>query len=443
MRIMAVATKRPLDEYLRDVDGDAVSESREDWQALEKQAPNGRIRKSICLETPEPSSTSLSEPSCQARCSRCGFPCWLCSRSAATRDPVDDVHVKRSSDREEEQRKMEGALSFQSEASSTVGSQSSSHKKRKRDALDRSFISVRDNRFPLLLRASSIFLESIPQRREPEDITPGNRLVTSDSEVFVHLEEAEADNISTQLAFLDGRRYNELEVRNFLNRTLVLQDRLPAEEDHSILTHRRDNWRPCKPGPAPDVRSLTAYDYSKLTPDTTYMVSTSAFSGPLRESLTTSPDLLAWLADLYGCCPYLTIEYKSESTGGLPVIARNQLALASACWLLQRRQLKEQIGSPSDYGDLRHFGVVATATTFEIWEARIVANSQGYRLYRLAKEGLYGAANVQRFSHWINAIHEWGLGPNREAFTKDLEELKSQRNRAPAVPRFSAPSTEG
>jgi hypothetical protein len=216
----------------------------------------------------------------------------------------------------------------------------------------------------------------------------------------------------------------------------------PAVGDNVITSLRRDNWKPCKPGPDVDFESTIAYDYATLTPDTTFMLNTCAFSGALRTALVHRAYLRAWLADSYGCCPYLTVEYKSESTGGLPIVARNQIALASACWLLQLKRLRTKVSSSYKTG-LRHFGIVITATVFEIWKAELDANTEQYKMQCLARGSALSADDLKVFADWINAIHRWGLGPHREAFTKDLEELKRQRDAAPPVPSFPASNAGG
>ena len=207
---------------------------------------------------------------------------------------------------------------------------------------------------------------------------------------------------------------------------------------HIDVIHGNPNGK----GPSVMEDSDIAYDYTTLEIDTTFMVSTSMFSINLQTELVRSPSLSSWLAEPRGASAYLTMGYKSERTGEPSVVARHQIAAAAAAiWLLLRKELRDMVSKSPEYFDLRHYGIILTASHFEIWEATIVGQQQ-YVLRHLA-EGPGPPQNQRTSSSSSIGATQYTCGgwiqtPNR--FKRgDMEELVVVRQREKSVVSCASP----
>lgn len=153
------------------------------------------------------------------------------------------------------------------------------------------------------------------------------------------------------------------------------------------LSFRRDSWRTGQRDPTIDPDSPVLYDLTTLTPDTTYMASMSNFAWTVRELIYRGPTS-DFVADPYsrGCCPYLTMEFKSDPPGASKLEGHHQIAAASTIWLVYRKELRLRVVDAPDCSDLRHYGVIFTPSVIEIWEARM--DGDRIRLSFLAKADL-------------------------------------------------------
>ncbi|KAI9785269.1 MAG: hypothetical protein M1816_000455 [Peltula sp. TS41687] len=290
----------------------------------------------------------------------------------------------------------------------------------KLDEFGRTVITVKDKRFAKLLDLSKVRFQ-LATRMKPEELAGLGALTSPRPAVSLNLSDDQLAAIGTQLYSRLLQKNNEQELRLYLTHELLRYDAMPTQEGVQRLAHRRDSWKERK-GPPVAENSNIVFDYTGLEVDTTYMVHTSMFPRKMWEVLTASEDHSYWLAESYGVAPYLSFEFKSALSGEPDSIARHQVAAAAAIWLFMRKELREKVASaPISYHDIRHYGVILTATHFAIYEA--TTDGQAYNLKQVGWGMTYDDQDLRSLVRWLNAIHLWGLNPNADSFKKDLEDL--------------------
>lgn len=301
-------------------------------------------------------------------------------------------------------------------------------------------------------------------------VSPTTVDIMTTSGTFVKLDQAAAERIASQFDLLCKRDHNGQDIRWLVDRFLALADDfVSAQGPKRVVSFRRNNWHLKKSGPEIPVEYGFTYDWV-VQPDTTYSVSIKLFEPEVRVVIRGRRDMIWLLADSASVCPYLTFEYKCAEKNGRDSEARNQIAVASALWLLQRQTLRT-ILRDTDAGssDLHHTFDADNNTSrqapdadrdsrrrdldAEIHHYSIIINSTSYTIYRASVDGptykiepisdgkLNKAAGVLEFRDWINAIHRWGLGRNARLFRQEVEMLlELQRKQAkPGLPHLDLP----
>ncbi len=301
-------------------------------------------------------------------------------------------------------------------------------------------------------------------------VSPTTVDIMTTSGTFVKLDQAAAKRIASQFDLLFKRDHNAQDIRWLVDRFLALADDfVSAQGPKRVVSFRRNNWHLKKSGPEIPVEYGFTYDWV-LQPDTTYSVSIKLFEPEVRVVIRGRRDMIWLLADSASVCPYLTFEYKCAEKSGRDSEARNQIAVASAVWLLQRQTLRTILrDANTGSSDLHHTSDADNNTSrqaldadrdsrrrdldAEIHHYSIIINSTSYTIYRASVDGptykiepigdgkLDKATGVLEFRDWINAIHRWGLGRNARLFRQEVEMLlELQRKQAkPGLPHLDLP----
>ncbi|KAI9887280.1 MAG: hypothetical protein M1823_000874 [Watsoniomyces obsoletus] len=256
------------------------------------------------------------------------------------------------------------------------------------------------------------------------------------SGTFLKLDQAIAGRIANQFDLLCNRDHSEQDVRWLVDRFLALaDDYVSSYGPTSALSLRRNNWHLKRPGPDIPPESKHTFDWV-IEPDATYSVSIRLFD-PAHRAVIAWVDMEWLLADFKSVCPYLTLEYKCADKGGKESDARNQIAVASAIWLLQRQTLRAQLRE-SDAGtgkvglgldldsEIYHYSIVIKSRFYTIFRASI--NGLKYEIQQIGSGFLDSVNGVMEFADWINAIHRWGLGRNARIFRAEVEKTWQLRN---------------
>lgn len=265
------------------------------------------------------------------------------------------------------------------------------------------------------------------QNLRPEDLLPSSahRDANIVSRIFLNIEPEGAGKIASQLLQYHQRGYDETAITKIIIDTLAPFDYLVNPDDSTIVTSLcRDKWKPNQKGPVVSEERGYTYDW-EIEPDMTYMASINIFDQNVREALQETK-LGDFLAESYGVCPYLTVEYKCTEKGGKDSIAVNQMAVASVIWIHQRKLLKDALKS-SDTEPLQHYSIKINATDFQVWVTKF--DGKKYIVQMVGTDQLHHNG-IENYIKWWNAIHAWGLGPNAQSFKRDIETLleNMQRN---------------
>jgi hypothetical protein len=157
-------------------------------------------------------------------------------------------------------------------------------------------------------------------------------------------------------------------------------------------------------------------------PDCTYWLTTQRFNMDYRKQI----DRLTFvLPHVEAVAPYLTIEFKKDvSTFDAAV---NQLTVSATLILYNRFRLQldhlramECLSSVNEraYEDLKHYGIAFNGSKAHFFVAQPRLNLESpsgatWRGCRLTHFTTFDANNWQHvisIQHWLNEIHNWGLG---------------------------------
>ena len=316
----------------------------------------------------------------------------------------------------------DGSMDSKSDNTGTTGT---SRSKRKRSD-GRTSLGPRDEHFETyILKPSGVKIKQDLVFSKPEDIMPQEQLWESSSrEVYISISDATAITISQQLIISHKRKYDENALIKIVNKYLApFEPYTLPDAEQSTISLCRENYQPHKQGPPMPFGSYT-YDWN-IKPDTTYMLALNLFDENLREILD-GPELDWILAEPYGVCPYLTLEYKCAEKSGKDSDAVCQIAVASVVWLTQRKELREALGV-SDMTDLKHYSIVLHSTQFHVWKTTL--SNQGFLVQWIDEGSLCKPAGVKQYVEWWNAIHKWGLGPHAQSFKQDVEALWEKKQK--------------
>lgn len=292
-----------------------------------------------------------------------------------------------------------------------------------------------------ILFPTGIYIREGCQDLRPEDLLPSSahRDASIVSKIFLNIEPERGGRIASELLQYYQRGYDETAITKIIIDTLAPFDYLVNPDDSTIVTSLcRDKWKPNQKGPVVSEERGYTYDW-EIEPDMTYMASINIFDQNVREALQETK-LGDFLAESYGVCPYLTVEYKCTEKGGKDSIAVNQMAVASVIWIHQRKLLKDALKS-SDTEPLQHYSIKINATDFQVWVTKF--DGKKY-IFRMVDRDQFRRNGIENYVKWWNAIHTWGLGPNAQSFKRDIETLleNTQHNEQEATTGASREASE-
>lgn len=278
------------------------------------------------------------------------------------------------------------------------------------------------------------------------------RPYAQDSQVWLHLDDTDAQAVARQYVNLDACKENEAAYsyrgKNWFFKT---DETIPPSSRERInTTYFKLEW-----GPTPDGKLLRAppqldpadVDQAPFAfasqPDCTYWLTLNRMNPDYRDAV---PTLTYALPIVNAVCPYLTIEFKRDNESY--EIAENQLAVATAlvlynrvclrCERLQACNVPESAWAQKDFDDIKHYSIGLSGSEARFYlatpclqfdstpEAGVDAIWRGCSLtnFRLIK--VTSTDGVLRMRQWVNEIHYWGLGKYSEQFVFDIKGILVQ-----------------
>ena len=183
---------------------------------------------------------------------------------------------------------------------------------------------------------------------------------------------------------------------------------------------------------SPSTTSKIQYEFDICT-DCAYYLSTQGFN--IRHLY--KIQMLAHVIKDNSMCPYLTIEFKKDSSSS--EAANNQLVAAAALalynrFLLRQARLKrrEEKFEGQHQEDLKHYGITFEGPEYSVWcitpclvatDDRTQVQWKGCTMRQISVGVCYIAPSVEELIDWINEIHAWGLDVHAFGVENDVKLL--------------------
>jgi len=168
-----------------------------------------------------------------------------------------------------------------------------------------------------------------------------------------------------------------------------------------------------------------------IRPDCTYWISLQPFSSKYRFTV---QSVVALHSQDRLLCPYLTIEFKRDTTADTK--AEQQVAVAGSLalynrWSLRKRRLSKCDASYSaeeSWRHIRHYGVTFGGPKYKVWCLEPTHSSdetwQGCRMKLLSAGSCANhTSDVLNLVDWLNEIHRWGISVHGPECEKDVKVL--------------------
>ncbi|KAI9767846.1 MAG: hypothetical protein M1839_004326 [Geoglossum umbratile] len=384
--------------------------------ALSRNAPTTPFEPQIeKAATPYPKADDTKRP---YRCPQCLFPCWVCNTSGVHRQVGGEAGGR--SEAIQPEAKQPEALQLEEMSGDPTGTPvtataetGTNTAKRRQNTVSRA-IGLGHR-----ISGSGVTVLATRQRLQPSDLPKDEIQDGANIGSSVHLQISSSSASEIYARILQALSSNDEMTFNTLVTRYLTQFGDPVNPDgpQGVFPCWREKWNPYREG-----RAIGPSEWN-VDHDRTHMVAINLFNESHRDGLQST---FAWLfADPLGVCPYLTIglgfgENMPTRASGVAGPAL-RISAASAAWLFQRKKLKDEIGS-RDYSDLRHYSVTFLRGDFQIWQAKV--DGEGYSVQEIGRGSFtLSESQIQRYAKWVNAIHDWGLGPNARAFKRDVEAL--------------------
>jgi hypothetical protein len=234
----------------------------------------------------------------------------------------------------------------------------------------------------------------------------------------------------------------EAEFQDYALKTLLRRERRQIDwpETRTFLPERliQTSLKPPRSGPdefwvlppvtrPSDPQRLYNFD---IRPDCTYWISLQPFSSQYRFTI---QSVVALHSHDRFLCPYLTIEFKRDSTTNTK--AEQQVAVAGSLalynrWLLRKQRLSKcNCGAEEQWRDIRHYGITFSGPKYKVWCLEPIVEG-GDRAWRGCCMKALSAGNcashtsdVLNLVDWLNEIHRWGLAVHGPECEKDVKVL--------------------